>query len=253
MLPLDLHAHIEPDIPAQDLDALDACVVAATRSLDEFEAVRRRDDARVAWGVGCHPGVAKAVNAFDRDRFADALAGTAFVSEIGLDGASKVDMSAQLDVFTHALSTLVEMPRIASVHSYKATGAVVDLIEAHQPRGIVLHWWLGTREETVRAVEAGAYFSVNASQARRWKHLDLIPSERLLLETDHPFGDRSETAPRRPGNVLKTEEAIARQLGRSPPAIRNQGWKNLAALAAHIPEAAEAMPRAFRVEMLSAF
>lgn len=79
--------------------------------------------------------------------------------------------------------------------SARATGLVVRQLHEFRPDAAILHWWLGSPEETEAAVEAGAYFSVNASQARSWESLRLVPLDRLLLETDHPFGDRSE-APR---------------------------------------------------------
>jgi len=81
---LDAHAHIEPTIAAEQLVALRACVVAVTRTLDEFDAVRDRDDPAVVWAVGCHPGLAKALRGFDPARFRDAVAATPVIGEIGL-------------------------------------------------------------------------------------------------------------------------------------------------------------------------
>lgn len=94
-----------------------------------------------------------------------------------------------------------ETPRVLSLHSYRATAHVIRELREFRPDAAILHWWLGSSEETEAAVEAGAYFSVNPSQAKKWKSLRLVPLDRLLLETDHPFGDRSESQPRRPGNL----------------------------------------------------
>lgn len=168
MLALDTHAHIKPDIAGRELEALDACVFAATRSLDEYDEVADRTDANVAWGVGCHPGLVGSIRAFDQTRFHDCLATAAVVAEVGLDGSSRVQMSDQAAVFDAALEVLTETPRLVSVHSYKATGAVVEALERHRPPGVILHWWLGTEDETCRALEAGASFSLNGAQARRW-------------------------------------------------------------------------------------
>ena len=42
------------------------------------------------WGVGCHLGVVSAHKEFDRERFGELVRRTAFVSEVGLDGSSRV-------------------------------------------------------------------------------------------------------------------------------------------------------------------
>jgi TatD DNase family protein len=106
------------------------------------------------------------------------------------------------------IGALVETPRIVSVHSYRATKEVLDILERHRPKGVVLHWWLGDERATKRAVDLGAYFSVNASQAGKWTPLRLVPHDRILTETDHPFGDRREAAPRRPGNLSIVERRL---------------------------------------------
>jgi len=100
-------------------------------------------------------------------------------------------------------------------------------------------------------VAAGAYFSVNASQARSWKSLRLIPADRLLLETDHPFGDRSESPPRRPGNLARSEIAVSTALSVSPDALRRRTWSNLKAIAETL-NLVEMFPRDFQVQLLAA-
>jgi NAD(P)-dependent dehydrogenase (short-subunit alcohol dehydrogenase family) len=98
-------------------------------------------------------------------------------------------------VFDDVISVLGQTPRIVSVHSYRATRQVLNTIERHRPKGVVLHWWLGDEVETQAALDLGAYFSVNSAQATKWGALGLVPKTRLLFETDHPFGDRVERDP----------------------------------------------------------
>ena len=90
--PLDLHAHIDPEIEPRALESLGAVVFAATRSAEEFERARRRSDAVTIWGLGCHPGVPGAQSEFDPTLFSVLMDGAAMVSEIGLDGRSKVPL-----------------------------------------------------------------------------------------------------------------------------------------------------------------
>jgi len=60
-----------------------------------------------------------------------------------------------------------------------------------------------------------------------------VPLTRLLLETDHPDGDRRSTAPRRPGRVEPAEHMLADGYGVTPDHIRLVSWQNLHRLARH--------------------
>ncbi|MDF1597074.1 MAG: TatD family hydrolase [Acidimicrobiia bacterium] len=245
-----MHAHIESGIAPAELDHLRACIVSVTRSLAEFREVEMRTDRAVAWGVGCHPGLARAVRTFSPHVLRAALAATAVVGEVGLDGSARVPLDAQKDVFDQVIGVLAETPRIVSVHSYRATKEVLDILERHRPEGVVLHWWLGNDAATERAVDLGAYFSVNASQVGKWAALRLVPLDRILTETDHPFGDRGEEPPRRPGNVSIVERRLADELGFRPEAIRRRVWQNLARLVDELG-LHDLLPRQFQVQLLA--
>jgi TatD DNase family protein len=228
--PLDLHAHIDTAVPEDDLRELGAVVFVATRSLAEAQQAVRRQDETIIWGVGCHPGLARSHRNFDPATFASLIEQSAFVSEFGLDGGSRIGLDRQLRTLRCALDVLVEQPRITSLHSHRATDLLLDELGDRSTRGIVLHWWMGGVKATERAVGLGCYFSVNAAMLRHPAILDQIPRDRLLTETDHPFGDRSSPQPRRPGAVLSVEHVMAREFGESPEAVRRLVWNNLGRL-----------------------
>jgi len=250
ILPLDTHAHIEPDIALAELVALRSCVVAVTRTLNEYAKARGRLDPSVVWGAGCHPGLAREVKGFSASRMKDAVATTPVIGEVGLDGACRTPMEAQLAALRGVLRVTAATPRVLSIHSYRATDLVVRELREFRPDAPILHWWLGSPEETETAVEAGAYFSVNASQAKKWKSLRLVPLDRLLLETDHPDGDRSESPPRRPGNLPRTESAVSTAFSMLPDALRRQTWRNLKTIAERL-NLVEMFPRDFQVQFLA--
>lgn len=227
LLPIDLHAHIEPTISARDLIDLRSLVFAATRSLDEAELAQARSDDWTVWGVGCHPGLVAAQRAFTPERFEQLISQTACVSEVGLDGKSHTPMDLQLRNFDAILHILQSSPRITSIHSVGATDRVIRALKARPIRGAVLHWWLGDHDQTTKALELGCYFSVNLSSVKRRGALDLIPSDRVLPETDHPFGDRRGGAERRPGRVREVEAALATHYGVDTDIVRTQTWQNL--------------------------
>jgi len=226
--PLDVHAHIDPQVEPRALESLGAVIFAATRSSEEFESTRSRSDALTVWGVGCHPGVPEAQAAFNEARFAELLAETAFVSEVGLDGGSSVPMDRQTEVFASVLRQLANSPRLISVHSRRATKPTVDLIEQSGARGVILHWWLGSDAETRRADDLGCLFSVNRRMDVALLRKSGVRLASLLPETDHPSGDRGGS-PRQPGWTLDVEQCIATEYETTPALVRAQFWYTLQA------------------------
>lgn len=225
--PLDLHAHVDPATPADDLRGLGAVIFAATRSLTEARKALQRQDDLTVWGVGSHPAITSSHQSFDPNMFRSLIEQTAFVSEFGLDGSANVPLNQQLQTLCTALDVLVDTPRITSLHSYRATNQLLDTLAAQPLPGVILHWWLGTVAATTRAVELGCYFSVNAAMLRRPGVVHHIPLDRLLTETDHPYGDRTGPGPHQPGNVLPVEHAIAKLHGLEPGNVRRNIWRNL--------------------------
>lgn len=232
--PLDLHAHIEATVEPHDLLALRAVVFAACRTLEESRQAldRQSSDLLTVWGVGVHPAVMDALETFDLAMFTSLIGRSAYVAEVGLDGKVKSRLPRQQEVLAEVLRALQANPRITSLHSYAATNELVEQLEDIRIDGAVLHWWLGDAAATRRAVELGAYFSINAGGLKHAEVLSLIPLERLLTETDHPAGDRTSSMPRQPGNVSKVEKGLASIHGMKPTQIRRQCWSNLHALVA---------------------
>lgn len=227
--PLDVHAHIDVDIAGHELLDLGAVVLAMTRSLDEATEATVRTDDYVVWGVGCHPGLSKAQSAFDPDRFSSLLDLTPIAGELGLDAKSSVPIERQRTTFRSALAVLAQKPRVTSLHSAGATGEVLDELEREPIQGAILHWWLGSTDETERALSLGCYVSSNAAGIRRRGIPRGVPLDRLLAETDHPFGDRG-ARPHRPGNITQVETALVDEFGGTPEDVRRRIWRNLAQL-----------------------
>lgn len=58
--------------------------------------------------------------------------------------------------------------------------------------------------------------------------LDLVRPERVFVETDHPYGNRSSRD--RPGNVVSLERQLSLKWGMTPDQIRESQWRNLSNL-----------------------
>lgn len=225
--PLDLHAHVDPGVSPRSLEQLGAVVFVATRSIDEYEQASRREDAVTVWGLGCHPGVAAAQAAYDETNFSASLAGTPFVSEVGLDGGSIVPIDRQAEVFESILAQVSNKPRLVSIHSKRATTRTIDLIEQSGVRGSILHWWLGSASDTRRAMDLGCLFSINRSMDIGRLRAVGIPLDRLLPETDHPSGNRRGDGPRQPGWTIDVEQVVAASYGVGVDDVRRYFWDTL--------------------------
>lgn len=167
LLPLDAHAHLAPARTSSELVGTGA-VLAMTLSLDEAALVVDRREPHITWGVGCHPRNRKAQEAFDAGRFGELVERAAIVGEIGLGAGSRVPLELQLQTFRRALEVVAQLPRLVSIHSYRATGLVIEELRQMPVAVPVLHWWTGSAGETQEAVALGCYFSVHSAVARRY-------------------------------------------------------------------------------------
>ena len=251
MTPLDAHAHVQPDIASSDLRALDAHIVAVTRTPDEYAQTLNRTDPTTTWALGCHPSLARPQKNFDPGRFRRLLENAAVVGEIGLDGSSRVPVETQTAVLQQILGMLRETPRVSTIHSAGATAELIRLLGDTQPSGVILHWWRGDEEQTRRALALGCYFSVNSREIDRPRVIGIVPRDRILTETDHPSGDRSERPPNRPGNMRRVIAALAEHWRVGSDEVVRQTWENWRTLCLSTGTA-DLLPRSFKKQMLRA-
>jgi TatD DNase family protein len=227
--PVDAHAHVETTVPARDLEELRTVIFAVTRGTDEWESALARQDELTIWGIGCHPGDSDEVGGFDADAFAAALQRASLVGEVGLDAKAGA-RDDQRRAFEAILEVVAADPRPISIHSVGSAVAVLDCLERHPQHGAILHWWRGSKAETERAVELGAFFSLNGHEARKPKNLEQLPPDRVLTETDFPFTQRYDTAANTPGSVETIEATLERVWATDRWGVRKQIWSNLESL-----------------------
>lgn len=223
---LDTHGHITPKHSSKDLEGSGA-VLAMTISLDEATLAVSRKIPNVAWGAGCHPRFPQSQATFDVKRFCDVIEKTAIVGEIGVDTGSRVPLEMQLKNFRQVLEVVSKLPRLVSIHSYRATGLVLKELRQKPIAIPVLHWWTGSAEETSEAVELGCYFSIHSAVARQSKFRTRVPLERILVESDHGYNDPPEAIPCR---IEWVEYLVAQQFKIEVKEIRELVWRNLATI-----------------------
>ncbi len=245
--PLDLHAHVSADVTATEIAALAPAVVfAVTRTLDEAVRVEARRDERIVWGCGVHPGRADALDTYDSGRFRKLRPSFTLVGEVGLDRRAS-RLPKQREVLRDVLDVAAESKVLISLHSSGASSLIVEHLEETATPGAILHWFTGSAAEVERASSAGAFFSVNS--AMRDEQLRVIPSERVLPETDFPFTKRGRT--RRPGDTERLEERLATLWGESQERVRRRWYENLRTLG-NQANVLDRLPDALLVPLLAA-
>lgn len=196
---IDFHAHLDlysdPHAVAKECHARGMYVLSVTTTPSAWEGTTMLAEpgSRIRTALGLHPQLAHQ-RKNELDLFDKHLPNTPYIGEIGLDGAPdfKRHWEDQLAVFDHILNSCTRAGgRIMTIHSRRASAAVLDRLEAFPNAGVpILHWFTGSRRELERAVSLGCWFSIGPAMleaASSRKLIDGMPRDRILTETDGPF------------------------------------------------------------------
>jgi TatD DNase family protein len=209
---IDFHCHLDlfrhPGAVLQGIERYKMSVLSVTTTPSAWQGTSRLGEgsSRIRTALGLHPQLARErrneLAVFDRY-----LSETRFVGEIGLDGSPefKASWADQEHVLKHVLQSCHRAGgKILSVHSRRAAGAVLDILERHRSSGVpIMHWFSGTQKELSRANSLDCWFSVGPTMLSGAKGRALVaqmPIDRVLLETDGPFAQRSG-APLKPWDI----------------------------------------------------
>lgn len=114
------------------------------------------------------------------------------IGEIGLDyHMENYDRDLQLYYFEEQLKMAKEYDMPVVIHSRDATLDCMDILHRYKPKG-VMHCFSGSSETAKEVLSLGMYLSFtgvvtfkNAKKAR--EAVAVVPTDRLLLETDCPY------------------------------------------------------------------
>jgi len=196
---IDFHAHLDlypdPYAVARECNVQGIYVLSVTTTPRAWKGTSALavPGSRVHTALGLHPQIAHQRRS-EIDLFDTYLPDAPYVGEIGLDAASefKKHWTDQLAVFDHILQACTRAGgRTMSIHSRRATSAVLDRLETFPNAGVpILHWFSGNRRDLERAISLKCWFSVGPVMLLATKSRDLVsymPRERILTETDGPF------------------------------------------------------------------
>jgi len=216
---IDFHCHL--DLYPDPLSIRDECVkrgiyvlsVTTTPSAWQGTSALAANTARIRTGLGLHPQLA-----YERRNelqlFDNVLPETRYVGEIGLDGSPDLQKywDSQVAVFKHILERCRNAGgRIMSIHSRRASSAVLKYLETFSGAGTpVLHWFSGSLRELDHAISLGCWFSVGPTMLSSKNGRTIasrLPKDRVLTESDGPFAQLSGQAAK-PWDVEKAIQIL---------------------------------------------
>lgn len=220
---IDTHVHINFDVFEKDLEDIShrwqqADVVHLVHSCvepSEFKHIQSLADrfGNLSFAVGLHPlDAQKWTKGTAQEILTYAQSDTRVVAigEMGLDFYKADNPKQQKEVFEAQLAIARQLDKPVIIHCRDAASAMRDVLSLPENRQNpvkgVMHCWSGTPEETRWFLDLGLYISFsgvvtfkNAQPIQ--ESAKIVPSDRLLVETDCPFlapvpkrGKRNEPA-----------------------------------------------------------
>jgi TatD DNase family protein len=198
---IDFHCHLDlfsdPLQVARECHARGVYVLSVTTTPSAWKGTSALppEGSRIRTALGLHPQLAHERES-ELGLFDSLIDETKYVGEVGLDGAPefRVHWESQKRVFEHVLRSCANMGgRVLSIHSRRASEAVVEMLEKYPEAGTpILHWYSGSQRDLSRAIKLGCWFSVGPAMLRSERGRALItamPRERILTESDGPFAE----------------------------------------------------------------
>jgi TatD DNase family protein len=207
---VDTHVHINFDVFQPDLDAIalrwrQAGVVRLVHSCvepSEFPEIQALADRfpELFFAVGLHP-----LDVSDKwtDSSADEILRLArsdlrvvAIGETGLDFFKADNPEQQMQAFEAQLAIAQHLDRPVIIHCRDAAGSMAEFLrhfwQQHGSVRGVMHCWGGSPEETQWFLDLGFYISFSGTVTFKnatsiQKSAQMVPSDRILIETDCPF------------------------------------------------------------------
>lgn len=227
---IDFHCHLDlyPDPAGVARRAADEGVyvlsVTTTPSAYSGTLALAPAGSRIRTALGLHPELA-AARRHELALFKRLLPKVQYVGEVGLDGSPphRQTLDTQAEVLREILDACAALGgRTISLHSRGAAEMLLDLLEFEPGAGrFVLHWFSAKPSIVARAVALGCWFSVGPSMlgTRAGRNaLQAMPPERLLPETDGPFGTMDGVS-LLPGGEGRVYRQLADIWGRTPQQV----------------------------------
>lgn len=146
------------------------------------------DNKYIKFALGFHP-LNTDLKAKDLRDFMCLLPQTEYVGEIGLDFTKRNEKKKEQQIkwFEKIVEVCSEKNKVMSIHIRGAEEIALKILERYCPRRCILHWYTGNVDFQTDFIRLGCYFSVDASMIKNRNIVNIIPKDRLLIESDGPY------------------------------------------------------------------
>lgn len=114
------------------------------------------------------------------------------IGEIGLDYVWVEDKNAypkQREIFYFILEESIKRNKCINIHTKGAEEEIYNILNKYNYNKVIIHWYSGDIETLRKLINLGCYFTISVDigySELTNKILDLIPIDKLLIETDGP-------------------------------------------------------------------
>ncbi|MBO7458163.1 MAG: TatD family hydrolase [Paludibacteraceae bacterium] len=216
---IDTHIHLDEEAYAPDREAMIArqkeCGVTAmivpgvnAMSVEGILDLCRRYPGYCYAGLGFHPQDVKAdwqeqwaiIEKAIRENRKELVA----IGEIGLDYYWDITFKdAQQEVFKRQLALAEELDLPVMIHNREATEDTLKILKEAHVHGVI-HCFNGSKETAQQILNMGLYLGIGGvltfKNCKLSETLEIVPMERIVLETDGPYlaptphrGERNES------------------------------------------------------------
>ncbi len=146
------------------------------------------------------------------------------IGEIGLDYATGSNKEQQIEVFKKQLELAKKLDLPVIIHSRKAEAEVLEILEKHEMKKVLIHCFCGKKSLIKKGAELGYFFSVptNVVRAQNFQELvKMVNINQLLTETDTPYLSPFKDKQNEPAFVVESVKKIAEIKGFEVDEVEN--------------------------------
>ncbi len=236
---VDAHAHIDwytdalPEALRQ-IEELHILTMAVAMDVPSYLKTVKiaRSSHNIIPTFGIHPWEASRYtdNLQELDGYLDE---TPVIGEAGLDFHYVKDKNlypGQIKVFEYLCSWAQRQSKPMNLHTRGADHEVLEMLTRYGITGSIIHWYSGPVSLIESYLAAGCYFTVGVDVLNPRKTpgiAEILPLDRILLETDNPDGYRwlaKEIG--MPELLLKILSKVSEIKGLSRSELENRLWQN---------------------------
>ena len=195
---IDAHTHLdffEDNIDKAIKEINDLKILTVANSMNVESYLKNKEYEKKSKYImptfGLHPWEAKNFKG-DLEGLIPYIEESKLIGEIGLDFFWEEDETTyekQRKVYYFMLKEASKREKLVSIHTKGAEEEILSSLENINYNKAIIHWYSGSLETLKKFIDLGCYFTISVDlgyEDKALEVLNLIPMDRLILETDGP-------------------------------------------------------------------